>query len=96
MVLPEAPVVLVEVLPDPAYAGKLGPLDLPERFQDRADELGTALERQLAEEHPREWALTEVKLELGANLEAESGVVICKTKASGSFQVSLTWTRGHG
>ncbi len=105
---PEAPpalaVVHVEVLPDPAYAGRLAPKDLVERFQDRVEELGVAiggiadrlheaLERQLTADGPSGWALQEVTLELGAILEAETGVLICKTKAAGSFQVSMKWSR---
>ena len=103
---PSAPLALVrvEVLPDPTYVGRLAPVDLVERFQDRIDELGAAiggiadrlheaLERQLTADGSRQWALHEVTLELGANLEAETGVLICKTKAAGSFQVSLKWSR---
>ena len=94
----------VEVLPDPTYAGRLAPIDLVERFQDRVEELGAAiggiadrlhqaLERQLTADGTNAWALQEVTLELGANLEAETGVLICKTKAAGSFQVSMKWSR---
>ncbi len=101
---PVLDLVRVEVVPDPVYTGRLAQADLIERFQDRIDELGAAiggvadrlhaaLERQLTAEGDRAWALTEVTLELGANLEAESGVLICKTKSAGSFQVSLKWTR---
>ena len=101
---PVLDLVRVEVVPDPAYTGRLAQADLIERFQDRIDELGAAiggvadrlheaLERQLTASGDRAWGLTEVTLELGANLEAETGVLICKTKAAGSFQVSLKWCR---
>ena len=104
MAEPERPAILVEVMPDPTYAGRLAPVDLVERFQDRVQELGAAIgdiaerlhdsiERRLADDPARAWSLSEVTLQLGANLEAESGVIICKTKVAGSFQVQLKWTR---
>jgi hypothetical protein len=94
---------MVEVLPDPAFAGSLGPADLMERFANRADELGAsigavaervrdALQSQLSRDHPGAWGLSEVGLTLSVSLEAESGIVIAKAKTGGTFEVALTWS----
>lgn len=96
--------IRVEVLPDPAFAGNLGPADLLEAFQDRAAELGTAigavaerlrdaLEQRIARRDASSWELSTIAVELAVNLQAESGVVICKAKTGAAFNVSLTWSR---
>jgi NTP-dependent ternary system trypsin peptidase co-occuring protein len=102
--LADLALIRVEVLPDPAFAGYLGPADLLESFQDRAAELGTAigavaerlreaLERRIARRDSSAWDLSTVALELAVNLQAESGVVIVKAKTGAAFKVSLTWSR---
>ncbi len=99
--------IRVEVLPDPAFAGNLGPADLLEGFQDRAAELGTAigavaerlrdaLEQRIARRDASSWELSTIALELAVNLQAETGVVICKAKTGAAFNVSLTWSRNDG
>ncbi|WP_187414814.1 CU044_2847 family protein [Nonomuraea sp. PA05] len=98
--------IKVEVLPDPAVRGNLGPSDVMERFADRAGELGESigaiaerlresLEEQLAAEARPAWELSEVGLSLSLSLEAESGVVIAKVKTAGTFQVTLKWSRNR-
>lgn len=96
--------VRVEVVPDPAYAGDLGTADLLERFRDRADELGAAIggigsrlqaamERRISHDPSDAWNLGQVTVEIAVNLEAETGIVICKGKTAAAFKVNLVWTR---
>jgi hypothetical protein len=96
--------IRVEVLPDPRYAGQLGPADLVERFADRAGELGaaigavaqrlrTGLEQQIGAASSDTWEVSEVSVEIALNLEAETGVVISKAKTGAAFNATLTWTR---
>ncbi|MDX8149514.1 CU044_2847 family protein [Lentzea sp. BCCO 10_0061] len=98
-----AGVVRVEVVPDPALAGTLGPADLLERFTDRVEELGTAicgiaeklrvsLETKLVDEEANRWGMSQVSMEFGLNLEASTGVVVVKGKAVAAFKVTITWT----
>jgi hypothetical protein len=98
--------IQVEVIPDPAFGGTLGPTDLLERFHDRADELGaaivdignrlkTSMERRITEDRADGWNLEHVVVELSLNLEAEAGVVVCKGKTAAAFKVQLTWAKNR-
>jgi hypothetical protein len=94
--------VRVEVQPDPSRAGTIGPADLLERFSARVDDLGRAvgdiaerlrstLDARLEAPEASRWRMSEVMMEFGLNLEAETGIVVVKGKTAAAFKVAITW-----
>ncbi|WP_410617134.1 CU044_2847 family protein [Amycolatopsis sp. lyj-109] len=95
--------VRIEVRPDPSRLGDIGARDVVERFTARVDELGTSiaavatrlrasLESKLAEERTDRWRMSQVVVEFGLSLEAQTGVVVCQGKTAAAFKVAVTWT----
>jgi hypothetical protein len=92
------------VVPDPAQAGQLTGRTQTEKLADRIDELGESLagianslrarlEETLEQEKDATWTLDEIALTFSLDLEAETGVVIAKAKATAGFEAALTWHR---
>lgn len=101
---PVIDLVRVEVEPDPAFVGAAGPADVLERFSTRVQELGEAvgaiaerlratLEARLVPERSSRWQMSQVSMEFGLNLEAETGMVVVKGKTAAAFKVVLTWAQ---
>lgn len=40
------------------------------------------------------WALREVEMKFGLELQAEAGVIVAKVGGTASFDITLTWKRG--
>lgn len=101
--LPSLEFVRVEVQPNPDRKGDVGYLDVVERFAARVDELGASvaavatrlrasLESRLVEERTDRWQMSQVVVEFGLNLEAQTGVIVCQGKTAAAFKVAVTWT----
>jgi len=80
-------------------------LAIPERFADRAAELAdtvaeisrtlrTRLEEQLRADSGR-LAVSEVSLSFSLELQAETGILVARASAAGTFTVTITWARGE-
>jgi hypothetical protein len=96
--------VRIEVEQGPGSEGNTGPIEAFERFTARVDELGaaiagmadrlrTSLEANRPPDAPGRWSMSQVSMEFGLNLEAETGIVIYKGKTAAAFKVSITWTQ---
>ncbi|WP_157441555.1 CU044_2847 family protein [Actinoplanes awajinensis] len=96
--------VRIEVEVSPDRRGEIGAVDVLERFSTRADEIGAAvagmaerlraaLERDTPPApEPGRWEMSQVSMEFGLNLEAETGIVVCKGKTAAAFKVAIQWT----
>jgi hypothetical protein len=95
--------LLVQVIPD--ESGNLAGSSLREKFADRAEELGSSvgqianelwarLDAELHASPESDWNLKTVELKFSLDLEAETGVVLARAKATAGFEVSLSWQRG--
>jgi hypothetical protein len=96
--------ISVRVVPQPGQEGELGGGILTEKLKGRIDELGqsiagiatglrTTLDAELKDNPASPWLLNEIQLNFSIDLEAESGVVIARARASAGFEVALTWSR---
>ncbi|MEU1238670.1 CU044_2847 family protein [Micromonospora aurantiaca] len=94
----------VQVVPKDGTRGDLAGGRLIENLKDRIDELGDSiievsgsLQNRLAaaerENSDAGWRLSEAQITFSLDLEAEAGVIISRTSASASFEVSLSWSR---
>ncbi|MGC5661673.1 CU044_2847 family protein [Micromonospora sp. WMMD723] len=94
----------VQVVPKNGTRGDLSGSKLIENLKDRIGELGDSilevsaqLQGQLAKAEKKEpgaaWHLSEAQITFSLDLEAEAGVIISRTSAGASFEVSLSWSR---
>jgi hypothetical protein len=96
------PSILVEVRPKAATAGNLGP-SIPEKLGNRINEVGDSLKTicfqlaarlgDLSTSQPSGWGLNEIELRFSLDLEAEAGILITSSRASGGFEARLIWQR---
>ncbi|MFI7336130.1 CU044_2847 family protein [Micromonospora aurantiaca (nom. illeg.)] len=94
----------VQVVPRGDTRGDLAGGRLIENLKDRINELGDSimevsgrLQERLAaaekEDSSAGWRLAEAQITFSLDLEAEAGVIVSRTSASASFEVSLSWSR---
>ncbi|WP_223165728.1 CU044_2847 family protein [Micromonospora maris] len=94
----------VQVVPKGGARGDLAGGRLIENLKDRINDLGDSiievsgrLQERLAAAgagSPEDtWRLTEAQISFSLDLEAEAGVIVSRTTAGASFEVSLSWSR---
>ncbi|RLP93475.1 CU044_2847 family protein [Micromonospora sp. CV4] len=94
----------VQVVPRVGARGDLSGGRLVEKLKDRINELGDSiievsgrLQDRLAtaesDTQDGAWRLTEAQISFSLDLETEAGVIVSRTSAGASFEVSLSWSR---
>ena len=95
------PELFVEVRPQAGAVGNMS-RPLPEQFRERSREIAVSIGivaepiQQKAEELAAAgggFAFDELEVKFSVELQAETGVLIAKTSATGTFEVSLKWAR---